>query len=118
MKTLSDHIATVHAQPHHVRKQIVLGVAAIVTAVIALIWFIASYVSGAFAIHGSSFAAATSGANVQVATTSATAAPTGLAGAAGALSSNSSAPAHIEIVDTTPAPQSAQKQSQPTILPF
>ena len=117
MKSVFEHIDYVKGKPHHVRRRVAVGAAAFGSALIAIVWIAVSSMTGAFAIQGSSFAIST-GENGAVATTSASDNSQGLAGAAAALPDTSaSAPAHIEIVDTTPAPVPAKKSDQ-TILPF
>ena len=115
MKTLFDHIEHVKGKPHHIRKRVAFGVATFGSALIALVWLVGSYSSGAFVIKGSSFAMST-GQDAVVATTSAVS-DQGLAGvgAAAALSSDTNVPAHIEIVDTAPA---KTQQAEPTTLSF
>jgi len=114
MKTIFDHIEYVKGKPHHIRKQVAFGIAALGSALIALVWLAGSFATGAFAIQGSTFAdsagvpsaiVTTSGADTQ-----------GLAGAA-ASNGGDTVPAHIEIIDTTPEAPVA-KQSEQTILPF
>lgn len=117
MKTVFEHIEYVKGKPHHIRRRVALSAAMFGSAFIALVWIAANSMTGAFAIQGSSFAMSTQG-DGGIATTSA-ADTSALAGAAAALpntSASASAPAHIEIVDTTPAP--AAKKTDPTILPF
>ena len=115
MKTVFQHIEHIHGKPHHVRRQVALASAVAGSALIALVWLVGGAMTGAFAIQGSDFAMAT-GQTEQVATTSASGAPQGLAGAAAA-KQDAQSPAHIEIVDTTPTAP-APKQSDQTILPF
>jgi len=115
MKKIIEHIEYVKGKPHHVRRQIAFGTATVVSALIAFVWLAGNYASGTFALHDSSFADATGqGSTLQVA---GGVTGQGLAGvgAASALESSQDAPAHIEIVDTTPAPK---KQSEQTVLPF
>ena len=116
MKNIYDHIERVKAKPHHVRKRVAFGAAAGVSALIALVWFAGSYASGDFAIQGSNFAMGTGQAAI-VATTSASGSQALAGAAAAAAVRDESAPAHIEIVDTSSQP-SQQKQSDQTILPF
>lgn len=116
MKSVFEHIEYVKGKPHHVRRRVALSAAALGSAFIAVIWFVVNSVTGGFAIQGSSFAMNTE--NQAVATTSA-ADDSQLAGAAAALPDTgaaASAPAHIEIVDTTPPP--TQKKTDQTVLPF
>ena len=114
MKKIIEHIEYVKGKPHHIRKQIAFGAATLMSALVALVWFVGSYASGTFALRGSSFADATGQGNtIQVANDDVN--NRGLAGAASAFESSQDVPAHIEIVDTTPAPK---KQAEQTILPF
>ena len=115
MKTVFQHIEHIHGKPHHVRKRIALVAATGGSAIIALVWLVGGSMTGAFAIQGSDFAMTTGQSGV-VATTSASGAPQGLAGAAAA-KQDAQAPAHIEIVDTTPVAPT-QKQSDQTVIPF
>ena len=116
MKNIFDHIERVKAKPHHVRKRVAFGVAAGTSFLIAFVWFVGSYASGGFAIQGSNFAMST-GQGGAVATTSASGSQALAGAAAAAAVQDANAPAHIEIVDTTPTAP-AQKQSDQTILPF
>jgi hypothetical protein len=117
MKTVFEHIEYVKGQPHHIRKRVAYATAACGTGVIAIVWFAASLATGAFAIKGSNFADnAANDAAAPVVTTDATNQLAG-AGAAAALLQTVDAPAHIEIVDTTPAP-AASKQAEQTTIPF
>ena len=111
MKTVFEHIEQVKGKPHHIRKQVAFTVAASGAIGIALVWLVGNISTGTFALESTSFADAT--AQAPVITTSNTV-PAGLAGAAAALE-NRNAPAHIEIVDTTPV--TAPKVEQ-TTLPF
>ncbi len=107
MKNIFEHIEHIKGKPHQVRKNIALGSAAFGSALIAFVWLVGSTASGSFALKETSFAALTQR-DTLVATTSAsgTQALAGV-GSAAALQ-DSSAPAHIEIVDTTPAPSVQQ----------
>lgn len=108
MKTVFEHIAYVKEKPHHIRRQIAFLSAAAGAGVIALVWFVASISTGAFAISGSSFADIATGEPVTVVD------GTGLAGAAAA--SDYDGPARIEIVDATPS--APAKKPEQTTLPF
>ncbi len=111
MQALFNHIERMKTKPHHVRKQVAFMYAAVGTGLIALVWFIANLSAGSFAIKNTSFADS-------VAQTPVVTVPeqsSGLAGAAGAASTDASAPAHIEIVNTTPTPA---PKAEPTTLPF
>lgn len=117
MKNLFEHIEYVKTKPHHIRKRVAFGAATFGSAFIALVWFVGSYVSNSFAIAGSNFAMGTEQDNAIVKVNAAgDAIPSGIAGTAAALPS-ASAPAHIEIIDTTPQ-QSTTSQAEQTILPF
>lgn len=109
MKNVFEHIAYVKEKPHHIRRQIAFASAAAGAGVIALVWFVASISTGAFAINGSSFADIATGEPVTVVE------GTGLAGAAAAVS-DYDGPARIEIVDT--APSTPAKKPEQTTLPF
>ena len=116
MKTIFDHIERVKAKPHHIRKRVAFGTAAGMSVLVALVWFAGNYATGAFAIQGSNFAMSVGRENA-IATTSASGSQ-GLAGAdAAAAVQDASAPAHIEIVDTSSQPPQ-KNQSEQTILPF
>ncbi len=114
MKTIFDHIEYIKGKPHHIRKKIVFATAGCLTAVVALIWFAGTLSSGTFAIQGSNFAEST-GAESSVVTGGAS--NTGIAGAGAALESDKNAPAHIEIIDSSPA-TSTKKKAEPTVIPF
>jgi hypothetical protein len=117
MKTVFDHIKHVQGKPHHIRKRVAFGIAGGVSAFFALVWLGANLATGAFAIQGSNFAMSTG--QESVATTSSDGSTDqGLAGvgAAAALQSDTSAPAHIEIVDTTPV--APKKPVDQTTIPF
>ncbi len=110
MKKVLEHIEYIKGKPHHVRKQVAFGAATLVSALIAFVWLASNVAAGTFALRDSSFAASTGQDDAVV-----TSGTQGLAGAAAALEDSKDAPAHIEIVDTTPAPK---KQPEQTILPF
>ena len=114
MKTVFEHIEHIKGKPHHVRKRIAFGTAAAGAGLVAVVWLAINVTGGAFAIPDNSFADAAGQGSV-VATTSERAA-TNLAGVAAAVE-NQDAPAHIEIVDTTPA-STSQKKAERTIIPF
>lgn len=113
MKNVFEHIEHVKEKPHHIRRRIAAVAATVGSALIAVVWLATSYMTGAFAIQGSSFAMSTAQEDT-VATTSA-ADTQGLAGAAAAFG-DTRAPARIEIVDA--APSAAPKQAEQTIVPF
>ncbi|HEY4501410.1 MAG TPA: hypothetical protein VJI70_04105 [Candidatus Paceibacterota bacterium] len=114
MKTIFDHIERVKGKPHHVRKRVAFGVAAFGAALIALVWLVGSLGTGAFALKDTSFAQSIGQEGVVVAG-SENGSPN-IAGVGAALS-NTSAPAHIEIVDTTPS-KAQTKKAEPTVIPF
>lgn len=116
MKTISQHLARVQQQPHHLRQKTMFAAAGIGTAIIALVWFIGSLATGAFAIQtgpiANEFTGATSTSNQQAKIPA-----NSVAGAASAFSNTNNTPAHIEIVNTTPA-SSSTPQAEPTTIPF
>jgi len=119
MKTIFEHIEHVKGKPHHIRKKVAFTAAIVVTALIALVWFVGSLSLGAFALEGSSFADATEQGSFTVESGSEAGLPSkaGLpatAGVAAALEGED-APARIEIVDTAPP---KQKKAEPTTIPF
>lgn len=114
MKTVFEHIEHIKGKPHHIRKRIAFTTAAAGTGIIALVWLVGSISLGVFALKDNSFAD-TTGQSPAV-TTDNTADASNLAGAASALES-ASAPAHIEIVNTTPS-ISGQKKAEQTTIPF
>lgn len=111
MKTVSEHIAHIKGKPHHIRKKVAFTSAAAAAGFIALTWLIGNLSSGSFAIEGSTFAESAGGERAVVVGESEGA--SSLAGAAAALGED--APAHIEIVDTSPAPS---VQAEQTTIPF
>ena len=117
MKTVFEHIEYVKGQPHHIRKRVAYTTAACGTGVIAIVWFASSLATGAFAIKGSNFADNAARDAVTPVVTSDTTSQLAGAGAAAALLQTVDAPAHIEIVNTTPEP-SKQKQAEQTTIPF
>lgn len=114
MKTVSQHIEQIKSRPHHVRKRVAFGTAAVITAVIALAWLVGSVSTGVFALKPTSFADSAGQESVVVVGNEN--GSTNLAGVAATLSSPD-APAHIEIVDTTP-PKAQTKKAEPTTIPF
>ena len=118
MRTIFDHIERVKGQPHHIRKQVAFGAAGGATALIALVWFVHAISTGAWAIKDTSFADISGQDNIV--TTGADNGNQDLSGAtaaAAAAFTNTSAPAHIEIVDTSSSTQKVQQPEQ-TTLPF
>lgn len=111
-KIVLDHIERVKGQPHHIRKQVAFGAAGGIAALIAVVWLTGSLASGTFAVQGSSFTEST---KQESAIVSGATIPN-LAGAAAAIG-DAPVPAHIEIIDTTPAAPKVKKVEQ-TTLPF
>lgn len=114
MKTIFDHIEQIKKKPHHVRKRIAYGAATAGTALVAFVWFVGALRTGTFAIQGSSFTESTGQGSVVA--TGGTRGSQNLAGA-GAAATLSSAPAHIEIIDTASSTQGAKRVEQ-TVIPF
>jgi hypothetical protein len=116
MKNIFEHIEYIKGKPHHIRKKVAFAIAAAVSTFVALVWIGISLATGAFAIQGSNFAMSADQSNT-IATTS-NSSDQGLAGvgAASALQ-DASAPAHIEIIDTS-VPVSKKNQSDQTVIPF
>ena len=114
MKTILNHIERIREQPHQVRKQVAFATAAALTACVALIWLVGSLATGAFAIKGSSFAAGAEEGNATL--TDGAESQLAGAGAAAALPQSKSAPAHIEIIDSSPSPE--KRQAEQTTIPF
>ncbi len=114
MKTILDHIERVQEKPHHIRKQIAFGVAAALTAVIALVWLVSSIGTGAFALKDTSFAQSTGEERTRTVTGDDT---EQLAGVGASVRSGASAPAYIEIIDATSS-TSGQKKTEQTTIPF
>lgn len=120
MKTVSQHIEHIKSKPHHVRKRIAFGAAAVITAVVALVWLVGSLATGAFALKPTSFAQSTGQENPTVTDSENENHPAvgGITGAAAALQNeDESTSAHIEIVDTTPS-KAQTKKAEPTVIPF
>ena len=116
MKTIFDHIEHIKGKPHHVRKRLAFGAAAVGAGLIALVWLVGSVSSGVFALKDTSFADSV-GAGVAITTQSGNNSQ-GLAGAAAApVLNEANVPAHIEIVDTTP-PKAQTKKAEQTVIPF
>src|SRR3989344_3837472 len=121
MKTVSEHIAHVRMQPHHIRKQIVVASAVGGTILIALVWLIGSLSTSAFSIRGdSSFASSISrqGATAVNGDVSVNQNLAGVAGAAAVLQQDESPPVHIEIIDSTPYTPVSLKKAEQTTIPF
>lgn len=115
MKNIFDHIEYVKGKPHHIRRKVAFAAAAGMSGVVAFVWLASSLATGAFVIQGSSLADATGQQDV-VATTS-DSGDQGLAGVgSAAVLQDGSAPAHIEVVDTTPP--APVKKTEQTVLPF
>lgn len=114
MKNIFEHIEKIKEKPHHIRKQITFSSAVVGAVAIALVWVIGSVSTGSFAIRESSFADITGSSAAEVVGDDRSAA--GIAGVAAAIS-DTSAPAHIEIVDTSSS-TSSSKQAEQNIIPF
>lgn len=121
MKTIFEHIDSIKAKPHHIRKQVAFASAAVGAGLIALVWLVGSVTTGAFSIKGSSFAAnAEQGSTVTAGgdTSGNHPADSGIAGVgAAAVLPDASVPAHIEIIDTNSA-AAGGKQAEQTTIPF
>ena len=123
MRTISDHIERVKAQPHHMRERIAFGLAGLVAGLIGIIWLGVSLASGSFAIAGNGFAQATGAAPFTVNGQPAPGDTSGLAGAGAALSpgdvAGANAPANIDVIQdgTSAAPKGVVSANQ-TIIPF
>ncbi len=112
MKGVRHHIERVRAQPHHIRKRVVFGIAGGVAGLIGFIWLGSSLAAGAFFLHPTSFAQALAPQQPVYASTTATPDGSNLAGAAAAFNAQQqSEPAHIVIVN---APSSASKAATAT----
>ena len=114
MKTIFDHIEHAKSKPHHIRKRIALTATAIGTALVAVVWFVSTLSSGAFALQGSTFAESTGEESATV--TGGNANTEGVAGAAAAIP-DAKAPAHIEIIDSSTS-TSGGNQAEQTVIPF
>ena len=114
MKTIFDHIAYAKGRPHHIRKRIAFAAATTITALVALVWFVGTLSSGAFALQGSTFAE--SAGQESVTATGGNANTEGVAGAAAALP-DAQVPAHIEIIDSSSS-TNAGKHAEQTVIPF
>ncbi len=116
MKTVSQHIEHIKSKPHHVRKRVAFGAAAVGTSVIALVWLVSSLGSGVFALKDTSFAQSTGQENMLA--TEGNSAVGAVAGAAAAPALESAnAPARIEVIDTASSTRQSKKAEQTTI-PF
>ena len=113
MKTIFEHIEHIKGKPHHIRKRVAFAAAAVGAACVALVWFVGSISMNSFAIQGSTFADSAKQGTI---TTGAGNAGQNVAGAAAALESES-APAHIEIIDTSSSTH-PEKTSERSIIPF
>jgi hypothetical protein len=121
MISFTKHIEIVRQQPHHIRKQIALTSAGVITAIIAIAWLTGSLATGTFALKGTSFADATNGTLPKTAS-----APAGFGSLIGAASAaiygEPEGPSHIEIVDTgnssTFDANKTAPTAEPTTIPF
>jgi hypothetical protein len=122
MMSLTHHIKRVHAQPHHIRRQIAFTLASGLTVLIAFVWLVGSVATGSFAIKNSSFAEASSVVSEQLSKTSAPGGVTGLLGSvSAAFTGATTAPAHIQIVDagrTSTLDSKKNVKTEATIIPF
>ncbi|PIR83337.1 hypothetical protein COU19_01230 [Candidatus Kaiserbacteria bacterium CG10_big_fil_rev_8_21_14_0_10_56_12] len=115
MKTLGEHVTHLKTKPHHVRKRVAVGVASVVTGLVAIAWLAVSISTNAFAIQGSTFAESTSqGAVVQTVTERPNA---NLAGAAATVP-DTDGPSRIEIVNVATTSSATSSHAEPTIIPF
>jgi hypothetical protein len=115
MKTIFEHIKTVQAKPHHIRKRVAFTTAGAVAGLIAVVWLVGSVSTGVFALKPTSFAQSTEGPAVTVVGENDTGSA-GLAGAAAAPAvQDANAPAHIDIVDVA---ATSSPQAQQTTIPF
>lgn len=113
MKNIFEHIEHIKNKPHHTRKSVAFGIAALGTALIAIAWLAINLASNNFAIQGSSFA--DSVAQSPIETVDGSGGSKNVAGAAAAVSD--AAPAHIEIIDAQPSVKKLAPIEQTTI-PF
>jgi hypothetical protein len=124
MILLTRHIEVIRRKPEPVRRQVALGAAVFITALIALLWLGVSLLTGSFALGGSnnSFAEATETPAPSTQTARAGSGIGNFFGAAGAvLSGGRNEPAHVEVVETAGAePTNADsiEVSEPTVIPF
>ena len=118
MKTIFEHIEYAKSKPHHIRKRITFAIAAGGSGVIALMWLIGSFSSNSFAINGSNFAESSGQGSAMLTTTEneVNSSNSGIAGAAAALP-GASAPASIQVIDTS-APTTTQDAPEQTTIPF
>ncbi len=108
---ISATLTRVREKPHHVRRQIALVLAAGLTALIAIVWFVGNVAMGSYALSSGSFAS-----SGKTETAPPASALSDLLGAAGAALRDNT-PAHIEIVDATAA-EGKTTAAEPTIIPF
>ncbi len=114
MKSVLKHIEHIKGKPHHIRKRVAFGTAAVGTAAVALVWLVGSLSSGVFALKDSSFADQSSAGAL---TASGSNDSQNLAGAAAANLAGAVVPAHIEIIDVASSTR-AEKKAEPTTIPF
>jgi hypothetical protein len=118
MRTVAEHLDRIREKPHHVRHRYALGTAGAITAVIGAAWLGISLSTGAFALHGTSFADATRG-DIETSTPGeARAAAVAGAAAAPLPPAGEGAPARVEAVPTTEAKPEKAGKAEPTIIPF
>ena len=116
MKNIFEHIEHVKGKPHHVRKRVAFGAAAVCTAVIAFAWLAGSISTGAFALKDTSFAQSTGEDILQTVSSDNTNEQLAGVGVASVLE-RTSAPARIEIIDSASSASSVKKVEQ-TVIPF
>src|SRR3989344_4686588 len=114
MKTIFEHIEHIKGKPHHIRKRVAFGAAAVGTSIIAPAWPAASLGTGAFALKDTSFAQTAS----DYGTPAASGVEEQLAGVgAASIIKRAGEPARIEIIDASSQTSSGKKAEQ-TIIPF
>lgn len=117
MKNIKEHLDTLHAKPHHVRKRIAFVSAFSGAALIGLLWFGVSLSAGTYAITGSNFAQSTGAVGESPAVNAGPASGSQVAGAAGAFGSAPQA-AHIQIINTVTPSSHATSSAEQTVIPF
>lgn len=115
MKTVSQHIAHIKSQPHHIRKRVAFGAAFAGTAVIAFAWLAVSLGTGSFALKDTSFAQNAENKSDSAVSKDNNEQFAGV-GAASVLREKNE-PARIEIIDASPSKPSVNKAEQ-TVIPF
>ena len=115
MKTIFEHIEHVKGKPHHIRKRVAFGAAAIGTGIIAFIWLAGSLATGVFALKATSFTQSTGGEETLIVSDKNNGQLAGV-GAASIIQS-AQEPARIEIIDAV-TPTLQNKKAEQTTLPF